>query len=223
MRFITVIQMLLSKQNCMKLMSPDPNTHIAYFGYGSLVNRATHRTDIAHFTRVRLKGWRRHWLPRLNGFGGPAAMLSVKSDIESEIDGLVITDFARNLASVDERERNYNRELLATESLVDPDSLEIAKFDGINYPSASVYVAKSILDFSQNNECNILRSYLDAVMQGYLNKFGHEGVERFVNSTDNFEVGIREDRKNPRYPRAVTTTIKEQNLFDRLVPASILS
>ena len=116
-----------------------PNTHIAYFGYGSLVNRATHRTDIAHFTRVRLKGWRRHWLPRLNGFGGPAAMLSVKSDFESEIDGLVITDFARNLAAVDERERNYTRELLISESLVDPGSLEIAKFDGINYPSASVY------------------------------------------------------------------------------------
>ena len=37
---------------------------IAYFGYGSLVNRATLRTNVVGAGRARLKGWRREWQGR---------------------------------------------------------------------------------------------------------------------------------------------------------------
>lgn len=201
--------------------NPRPDTHIAYFGYGSLVNQATHRTDIAHYSKVRLKGWRRHWLPRSNGFGGPAALLSVVRDADSEIEGLVVTDFARNLPALDERERNYKREELPVSSLTIPDNQKNAEFDGIKSPKAQIYVATQKPEYTASNESKILRSYLDAVMQGYLNNFGREGLLRFIETTDNFEIGILEDRGGPRYPRSVLISSSERQLFDELAPSRI--
>jgi hypothetical protein len=37
---------------------------VGYFGYGSLVNRATLRTEILAAIPARLNGWRRTWRPR---------------------------------------------------------------------------------------------------------------------------------------------------------------
>ena len=45
----------------------DEGPIIAYFGYGSLVNRTTLRTDYVAAQPVRLNGWRRCWRPRANG------------------------------------------------------------------------------------------------------------------------------------------------------------
>lgn len=197
-----------------------PNTHIAYFGYGSLVNRATHRTDIVGYSKVTLKGWRREWLARPNNSFGKVVLLSVKPCENGEIDGLVVFDHARNQASLDERESNYDRHFV-TDSSITEHNWAISDESNIRTKKAtSIYVATPFPQPDEYKQYRILRSYLDAVMQGYLNKFGHEGVARFVSSTDNFEVGILEDRNDPRYPRAVKTTQKEQNLFDSLVPAS---
>ncbi len=195
-----------------------PNTHIAYFGYGSLVNRATHRTDIIGYSKVTLKGWRREWLARPNNSFGKVVLLSVKRCENSEIDGLVVIDHARNQASLDERESNYDRHIVAESSITEHNST-IGDINTIRAKEkTSIYVAIPFPQPEEYEQYRILRSYLDAVMQGYLNKFGQEGVARFVNSTDNFEIGVREDRKDPRYPRSVATTQKEQSLFESLVP-----
>jgi len=192
--------------------------YIAYFGYGSLVNRATHQTDIVGFSKVTLKGWRRQWLARPNNSFGKVVLLSVKPCKNSEIDGLVVLDHARNQASLDERERNYDRHIVAEDNVVKHELHANGTLDNGSKQSTSIYVATPFRQPDDYSEYRILRSYLDAVMQGYLNKFGEEGVRRFVNTTDNFEVGILEDRDNQRYPRSVTTTVKEQKLFDQLVP-----
>jgi len=188
------------------------NAYIAYFGYGSLVNQATHRTEIAGITRARLKGWRRQWLARPKSVFGPIAMLSVVPDPNSEIDGLVVTDHADNLAAVDEREAGYGRELVHSAGLQYPD------LNGADIPPVNIYIATPEKAVENLNECQILRSYLDAVMQGYFNKFGQDGLHRFVQTTNNFEIGVREDRSKPIYPRQVVTTAKERSLFDTLVP-----
>ncbi len=194
---------------------PDTKTkhrYIAYFGYGSLVNRATHQTDIADFSKVRLKGWRRQWLSRLRADIGPVAMLSVVPDMQCEIEGLVVTDHAHNLPAVDAREIRYNRQVLQADDLK-----YINGGNGNNIP-VNIYVAKPVETVGTQIKGRILRSYLDAVMQGYHNKFGRDGLHRFVQTTSNFDVGVREDRANPFYPRPVTTTAKERALFDTLVP-----
>lgn len=190
-----------------------PNTLIAYFGYGSLVNRATHRTDIAGYSPARLKGWRRQWLPRPHSDFGPVAMLSVFEDSRCEIDGLVVRDFARNLPAVDAREIRYNRQHLQSHQL------DILQQNDKAEAAVNIYVAKHVDVIENAHQCRILRSYLDAVMQGYFNKFGHEGLLRFVQTSENFAIGIREDRKKPVYQRPVVTTAKERALFDNLVPS----
>ncbi len=195
-----------------------PNTHIAYFGYGSLVNRATHRTDIIGYSKVTLKGWRREWLARPNNSFGKVVLLSVKRCENSEIDGLVVIDHARNQASLDERESNYDRHIVTDNSITEHNSSAGDIYTNHTKTKTSIYVATPFPQPEEHEQYRILRSYLDAVMQGYLNKFGEEGVVRFVNSTDNFVVGIHEDRKKPRYPRSVATTQKEQRLFESLVP-----
>ena len=145
-------------------------------------------------------------------------MLSVKRCENSEIDGLVVIDHARNQASLDERESNYDRHIVTDNSITEHNSSAGDIYTNHTKTKTSIYVATPFPQPEEHEQYRILRSYLDAVMQGYLNKFGEEGVVRFVNSTDNFVVGIHEDRKNPRYPRSVATTQKEQRLFESLVP-----
>ena len=62
-------------------------------------------------------------------------------------------------------------------------------------------------------DAKILRSYLDVVMQGYLQQFGADGVARFFDTTLNFELEILEDRTKPLYPRATRLTDDEKSLF----------
>ena len=194
--------------------------YFAYFGYGSLVNRSTHQSEIAGYSRVKLKGWRRQWLPRPLGKFGHVALLSVYPDQQSEIDGLLILDHIDNLAALDAREIRYDRTRIEFDSF--SANLPVNELDG-NFQDSpiSIYQAKSVPPFAGAEKCRILRSYLDAVMQGYLNEFGIEGLNSFIASTDNFEIGIREDRKKPVYSRPITLKATEHMLFDRLVPSSM--
>lgn len=196
-----------------------PNTPIAYFGYGSLVNRATHRTDIIDFSRASLKGWRRQWLPRPMGKFGHVALLSVTPCENSEIDGLMVRDFARNLPALDEREIRYDRQLLERSALREADVEN--QTEKSSELAVNIYVAKQLPPVEQPEKSRILRSYLDAVMQGYLKKFGREGLERFIQTTDNFDIGIREDRHEPVYTRPVTLQANEKSLFDQLAPPTL--
>ena len=82
---------------------------IAYFGYGSLANPATHRTPVSDWTVAELKGWRRRWVPRPAMPGFPAALLSVEPSPGCVIAGLLIEDTVESLPALDRRERHYER------------------------------------------------------------------------------------------------------------------
>ncbi len=60
----------------------------------------------------------------------------------------------------------------------------------------------------------MLLSYLDVVVQGYLDVFGRAGVDRFFASTDGWHAPIRNDRHAPIYPRAQQTSAQERDLVD---------
>lgn len=182
---------------------------VAYFGYGSLVNRATHRTQIISAVPARLKGWRRVWRARPDMPGFPAALLSIRRDPEAVTDGLLVFDRPEHLAAVDVREARYNRIALAPEELL------------LDHPlpencRAYVYVAQE--DIPPHPEPPlILRSYLDAVLQGFLEVHGEEGVRRFVAETEGFEFGFHDDRAGPLYPRAVSLNAGEADFFEMLL------
>lgn len=182
---------------------------IAYFGYGSLVNRATHRTPVVDAIPARLLGWRRQWRPRPDMPVFPAALLTVRREASSACDGLVVIDRAESLPEIDAREARYQRRSL------DRAQLELRGKLAADIP---LYVYEALEAAPEPAEPpSILRSYLDAVLQGFLREHGEEGVRRFIHETDGFEIGIREDRDDPIYPRWVELSKKERRLFDRLL------
>jgi len=184
------------------------DSNIAYFGYGSLVNLGSIQTPYISAHRATLKGWKRCWLSSPNVASDLAgdeklAFLSVVADADSEIDGLIVLDHSSSLASLDEREALYARTDIPQTALHFHD-------DEPEVKNQFLYVADQPIATQQHH---ILRSYLDVVMQGYLHQFGEEGVHRFVESTLNFGIPIKEDRDNPLYPRATELTDDEERFF----------
>ncbi|WP_350333716.1 gamma-glutamylcyclotransferase family protein [Coralliovum pocilloporae] len=185
---------------------------IAYFGYGSLVNKQTHRTPTRRMIPARLKGWRRGWFIRGQAAwaeAGGVCALTAEPDAASAIDGALILDHVDSLPAVDEREMRYNRHQLTADMLESPEAL----------PDIPLYVysAKDAFRGYGDEDCPVIRSYVDAVLQGYMTLFGQSGLERFMTETFGWHVPILDDRNAPRYPRAVTVTEEEQKLFDRLI------
>jgi len=168
-----------------------------FFGYGSLVNRATHAYPRA--ARARVRGWARVWrgtsLRRV-------AYLSAVEASGSEIEGLIAAVPGADWAALDARERAYARHPLAMVSHDQPGPLSI-----MIYKVEPHHVSTA-------GDHPILLSYLDTVVQGYLREFGEAGVARFFATTRGWEVGITDDRAAPQYPRAQPTTEAERGLVD---------
>ena len=185
---------------------------IAYFGYGSLVNLDSLRTPYISAHRATLKGWKRAWLSRPKVEGSFAteeglAFLSVVPDARAEIDGLLIIDHTSSLPALDKREVMYERTNVSREMLQFHDEKPLCE-------RQFLYVAEQP---AATQDAYILRSYLDVVMQGYLSHFGQSGLDRFIETTMNFDVPIKEDRDNPLYPRAVKLSEEEIRIFSRLL------
>lgn len=171
--------------------------HPAFFGYGSLVNRATH--DYTPATTARLTGWRRVWRQtRLR----PFPFLSVEP-APSEIDGLVAAVPGEDWSALDAREAAYRRHPVAADSL--------APAPGWAHRIAVYRVdeAHAVPDA----DGPILLSYLDAVVQGFLREFGPEGVVRFFATTAGW-TWILDDRDAPLYPRHQRLAPAERALTD---------
>mgnify|MGYP005988754205 CR=1 FL=1 len=183
---------------------------VAYFGYGSLVNRRTLRTKFLGIRRASVAGWQRFWLPR--DAAAEMALLSVKPNDAHAIDGVVVYDLADHLPSVDEREAGYARRI------VDLSKLTV---DGPPVADIPIYIYEAHRGAADAGDLQaaILQSYLDAVMQGFRTLYGDDGLRRFVDETEGFETRVLRDRAAPRYLRPVTLEPGESELFDRLVAA----
>ncbi|WP_416355441.1 gamma-glutamylcyclotransferase family protein [Aureimonas phyllosphaerae] len=180
---------------------------VAYFGYGSLVNRATLRTKFLGIRRASVTGWRRFWMPRRTP---EAALLSVRPTEGFETQGVVVYDLADHLPAVDEREAGYIRRVVM------PSHVTIEDAPAPDVP-LFIYEASPVEPDAADVGAFILQSYLDAVLQGFLSLYGETGVRRFVTETEGFATRIVADRAAPRYPRSVVLSAGEADLFDRLV------
>jgi hypothetical protein len=223
----------LSPLDSNEVREPAGGGLVAYFGYGSLVNRATLRTGIVAAHRARLKGWRRSWRSRPDGGPSPSqtaaagvtpSFLTAGRAADAAIDGLLIVDYAHNLAAVDAREFHYHRRRIRLEDLDLAEPSGVAgngEREGQGLGSEiALYVYEGRTDLPHAPApAPILRSYLDAVMQGFLREFGEAGLHRFVAETDAFHTPIHEDREAPLYPRAVTLSADEADLFETALHA----
>ncbi len=173
-----------------------------FFGYGSLVNRATHAYSDAH--RATLSGWGRAWVtvdPKL-----PATLTGVP-DEGSEIDGLIAGVPGDDWAALDERERGYGRHHV-TDTVAHPVERALA---------VQVYAVPRSSFRSDADPAPILLSYLDVVLQGYLREFGADGVDRFFATTRGWDRPVSDDRAEPLYPRHQLLTADERGLVTELL------
>lgn len=170
-----------------------------FFGYGSLVNRATH--DFGNATPARLSGWRRAW--RHTDLR-PVAFLTAIPDPESEIEGLIAHVPKGDWAALDQREWAYER-VPVTDRVAHPIRHEI---------EIAVYAVPAGRHTAPTETYPILLSYIDVVVQGYLREFGRDGVDRFFATTEGWHLPILDDRAAPRYPRHQPLGPEETALVD---------
>ncbi|MGB3245243.1 MAG: gamma-glutamylcyclotransferase family protein [Sulfitobacter sp.] len=169
-----------------------------FFGYGSLVNRATHSyPDAQH---ARLEGWRRAWVrtPVRD-----VVFLSVVQDAATVIDGLIAAVPNADWAALDAREHGYNRV---------GSGGAVAHF--LTPAPDIAHYAVAPESIRTDGKHVILQSYLDVVVQGFLREYGESGVARFFATTSGWETPVLNDRDAPRYPRAQRLSPAENELVD---------
>lgn len=175
--------------------------HPCFFGYGSLVNRATH--DYPAAIPAKAQGWRRVWRQTVLR---PYAYLSV-IPANGSIDGLLAEVPNGDWAALDEREKAYDR-LPARDT-------SHARSDR---PDVSIYAVPD-RHLADSGDHPVLLSYIDVVLQGYLQVFGADGPARFADTTDGWDTPILDDRAAPRYPRHQRLSTAETAMVDDLLAA----
>lgn len=171
-----------------------------FFGYGSLVNRASHA--FAGAVPARLTGWRRAW--RHTDLR-PVAYLTVVPDPAAEIDGLIAPVPEADWPALDAREAAYLRQSAAHQ----------VRHALPHQPEIMLYTIPEGRHAAPSHAHPILLSYLDVVVQGYFREFGASGVARFFATTDGWDAPILDDRAAPRYPRHQSLTAPERAQTDR--------
>lgn len=162
-----------------------------FFGYGSLVNTATHDYPNAHKTTV--KGWARMW--RHTDLRD-VAFLTAVPDATCQIDGLSADVPNGDWAALDLRETGYDRLDLESQS------------------NTAIYAVPATSQAAPSVAHPILLSYLDVVVQGYLNEFGEAGAVAFFETTRGWDAPILDDRRAPIYPRHQVLTAAQTGFVD---------
>ncbi len=170
-----------------------------FFGYGSLVNRATHAYPEAQ--TATLSGWRRAWVRASKR--DDLVFLTAVSDPAARISGLIAAVPNADWVALDTRESGYRRR----------DATDAVTHSAVEAESIAVY-AIDPRDMRREGEHHILLSYLDVVVQGFLTEFGEDGVAEFFATTSGWDTPVLDDRAKPQYPRAQVLTASETALVD---------
>ncbi len=171
----------------------------SFFGYGSLVNRATH--DYTALRPATVQGWRRRW--RHTGLR-PVAYLTVEPDPAAEIDGLIAQVPGGDWEALDHRERAYDRVAARTRC-----AAEVA-----------IYTIPDGKHGAPSDTHPVLLSYIDVVVQGFHDLYGEAGVARFFETTHGWDVPVLNDRAAPVYPRHQRLSGWERTMVDAYLAAS---
>lgn len=171
-----------------------------FFGYGSLMNTATH--DYPDPAPAQVVGWRRIWRQTTVR---KAAFLSVERAEGVQIDGLLAAVPRADWTALDAREYAYNRHALQRDDVV---------HDHPRAADVQLYATRPDLAAPVSDAHPILLSYLDTVVQGVLRIYGPQGVARFFDTTAGWEGVVLNDRAAPIYSRAQELDAEERALVD---------
>ncbi|MDF1873317.1 gamma-glutamylcyclotransferase family protein [Vannielia sp.] len=170
-----------------------------FFGYGSLVNRATH-SHVPAFPAL-LHGWRRVWKSTVLR---PVAFLSAEPFDGAQIEGLIAHVQGGDWAQLDIRERAYARHEVTARC--DHEANDDARIE--------VYAVPHHMGAGPDVTHPILLSYVDTVVQGFAEVFGEAGAMRFFETTQGWGGPVLDDRAAPIYPRATDVSASERAFVD---------
>ncbi|MBY6154244.1 gamma-glutamylcyclotransferase [Vannielia litorea] len=168
-----------------------------FFGYGSLVNRATHIH--APSFPARLRGWRRVWKSTVLR---DVAFLSAEPWDGSVLEGLVAHVPGGDWAALDVRERAYGRHEVSAHCEHEAGEVRVEV-----YAVAPEHMAADAAH-------PVLLSYVDTVVQGFADVFGEAGALRFFETTAGWPPVVVDDRAAPIYPRATEVSAQERDFVD---------
>lgn len=170
-----------------------------FFGYGSLVNANTHKHGPC--VPVKLDGWKRAW--RFTEARN-LSFLTVVQDTSASVQGVIAPVPNSDWDALDAREHAYDR-IDATDNIP-------------NTPPMAEQIAVYAIAPEKLNEPDdhhpVLLSYIDVVIQGFLQVYGQDGVTQFMETTTGWNAPILNDRPKPVYPRAQTLSKQETHLVD---------
>lgn len=169
-----------------------------FFGYGSLVNTKTH--NYARTYKAQIQGWTRIWRHTSNR---AQAFLSVDPLEGSTLEGLIAHVPDNDWTALDIREQGYARQ-----------PLDDHRISHDHDAALDIQMYQVTQDIQDTQRHPILLSYLDVVVQGYLQVFGPDGVTRFFETTKGWDTPILNDRDNPKYPRHQSLSAAETDLVD---------
>jgi hypothetical protein len=173
-----------------------------FFGYGSLVNLSTH---IYSDPRVaKITGWRRVW--KTTTFGR-SALLSIRPSAQDELVGLIAQVPKSGWRALDDREAGYHRK----------DVTDVMFCDAFKPQTCSVYIVSKPAEPKVEAQSPILLTYLDVVLQGFLQIYGKDGPEDFFATTDSWDRPVLDDRSDPKYPRHQVLSQDESSMVDDLL------
>ncbi len=156
----------------------------AVFGYGSLVNGRTHDYAVSH--PATLTGWRRVWKQAASR---PVAFLSIEPH-DTTLHGRLAVVPDHDWSTLDAREHAYLRRDVNHQLAHDATGL-----DAVAYEANPEHTAPPSTGHP------ILLSYLDVVLQGYLDLLGPDGPAHFTATTAGWGP-VLDDRRQPLYPRS---------------------
>jgi len=188
----------------------DDSEEVAYFGYGSLVNEFTWPRPYQK-EPGKIQNWRREWKHCVDASFGRICALTVSHASNSRIQGVFIRCAYSELKEVDDREIGYERVEL-------PFGDVVAATNPLP-PRLFLYQSTSECYRAGNRDYPIWLSYIEVVMDGYLQMFGETGLDQFISDTAGWAAPILDDREFPKYPRARQLPIERRRLFEQRLSA----
>lgn len=151
---------------------------------------------------MRLNGWQRVWLSSARR---DRSFLSVQPAQGVTISGLLAEVPEGNWQALDDREFAYNRK-----------DVPVSKLTGAQdyHSDVQIYQGDPSFIAPEHSKKPILLSYLDVVVQGYLEQFGQSGVTDFFATTHGWDTPVRNDRAKPEYSRSQKLSTREIELVD---------
>ena len=167
------------------------------FGYGSLINSDSRKKtgNSGKVIPVRITGLKRQWNVVIDEIKVTAVGVTLAKD--SLCNGIVCQVDNEDLLKFDKREIPFGY------SRIEIDKKNITPLLGFNLPKGIFWVYAANKPGKPSSESPIIQSYIDVILTGCL-EYSEQFARNFVKNTEFWNYPWINDRKNPRYPRALS-------------------